>query len=303
MSKKQKKNEIIKSFKIVIILLAATLMGSLFYIYKMSDRSKEMIVSLREQKATILKDLEKSKLFLDQASSTNSSLSQKLAAEHSKVSALISELKSKNVSQKDITVYQKGVDDIDSRIKVLLGEITQYKKQIDSTNAVLVKERSRNGALLTTNKTLVKKANEVAKVNTENNKQLYTEASKLYFYDLHTGTFRLKSSGKELQTDKASKVDVIKVSFSIGENTVIKPSNKEFYIQIIDIKNNIVGTKKTIKFGNDILDYSALLKTKYENKAMTLEELVPASNLNEGIYTVNVFDKSKLVLSSSLTLK
>lgn len=302
MSKKQKKSEVIKSFKIVIILLAATLMGALFYIYKMSDRSKDMIVSLREQKIQILKDLEKSKLFLDQAASNNVTLAKKLKSEHQKVSTLIRELKTKDITQSDIGIYQKGVDDIDSRIKVLLSEINHYKKKIDSTNAVLAKERSKNGALQTTNKTLLKKASEVTKVSNEVTK-LYSEASKLYLYNLTTETFRLKSSGKQLETDKASRVDVIKVSFSIGENDVIKPSSKEFYIQIIDAKNNVIGAKKTIKFGNNVLDYSALLKTKYENKAVTVEELIPTSNLIEGLYTINVFDKSKLVLSSTFTLK
>ena len=45
MSKKVKKKQNNKSFKIIIILLAFTMLASLFYIYKMSSKSKKEIIS------------------------------------------------------------------------------------------------------------------------------------------------------------------------------------------------------------------------------------------------------------------
>ncbi len=260
----------------------------------MSDRSKEMIMSLREQKSNLLGDLEKSQLFLDQVLTSNKSLSKKLASEQLKIKKLILDLKKKNVNEKSIVVYQKSADDVDGRVKILLSEINAYKKTIDSTNnvlkntnVVLKKEKKKNDTLITSNKKLVKKIN---------------DATKLYFYDLQTASLKARSSGKQTETDKASKTDLLKISFMIAESNLVKSTSKDFYIQVIDSKNNVVGSKKTEKFGNDILTYSTSVKVKYNSKTVKVEEEIPVTNLEEGLFFVNIFDGTKLILKSTFTL-
>ena len=294
MSKKIKQKQSNNSFKIVIILLSFTMLGSFFYIYKMSSKSKEMIISLREQKSNLLGDLEKSQLFLNQVLTSNKSLSKKLSSEQTKIKNLIFDLKKKNISEKSLVVYQKSVDDVDDRVKLLLSEINAYKKTIDSTNAVLKntnvvlkKEKTKNDTLTVSNKKLVKKI---------------TEASKLYFYDLQTTPLKTKNSGKQVETDNANKVDLLKISFMIAESDLVKSTNKDFYIQIIDNKNNVLGSKKVEKFGSQTLTYSTAVKVKYKSKTIKAEGEIPVSELEEGYYFVNVFDKTKLILKSSFTL-
>ncbi|MFM9988610.1 hypothetical protein [Flavobacterium sp.] len=294
MSKKVKKSQNNKSFKIIIILLAFSMLGSLFYISKLSNKSKRTIIELREEKATMLNDLEKSQLFLKQVMTSNKSLSGKLLAEQNKVQQLILDLKKKEVTEKTIVDYKQSTNDVDNRIKLLLNEINSYKNKIDSTNlvltktnVVLTKEKIKNDTLTVSNKKLAKKI---------------TDATKLYFYNLQTAFLKAKSSGKQTETDKASKINLIKVSFMIAENDLVKSTTKDFYIQIIDSKNNVLGSKNTEKFGDDTLTYSTLLKIKYENKTIKVEGEIPVTNLNEGVLFINVFDKSRLILKSAVTL-
>lgn len=294
MSKKIKQGQDNSSFKIVIILLAFTMLGSFFYIYRMTDKSKAMIVSLREQRSNILEDLEKSQLFLDQVMTSNKSLSKKLSFEQAKIKKLILDLKKKNLNEKTIVVYQKSADAVDDRVKLLLNEINVYKKKIDSTNTVLnktnivlKKEKTKNDTLTVSNKKLVKKI---------------ADASKLNFYNLQTSTLKTRSSGKQIETNKAGKVDLLKISFIIAENDLAKPSDKEFFIQIIDSKNNVLGSKKVEKFGDQTLNYSTSIKVKYENKAINAETELPVSDLEKGFYYVNIFDKTQIVLKSTFTL-
>ena len=287
MSQKTNENQTIKSFKIIIVLLTFTLIGSLFYIYKVSDRSKSMIISLREQKSIVLKDLEKSEMFLEQSMTGNTLLSKKLASEQLKIKKLIFDLKYKKVNEKTIIVYKKKADNVDDRIRLLFKEINLYKNKIDSTNIVLNNERTKIDTLTTSNKKLVTKIN---------------EASKLYFYNLQSVSFKDKGSGKFTETNKASRVDLLKISFMIAESKLVKTSNKEFYVQIIDSKNNVIGLKNVQKFGNLELTYSTALKANYENKTIKIEGGIPVSNLLEGAYFINIFDKSKLILNSTFTL-
>lgn len=287
MSQKTNENQTIKSFKIIIVLLTFTLIGSLFYIYKVSDRSKSMIISLREQKSIVLKDLEKSEMFLEQSMTGNTLLSKKLASEQLKIKKLIFDLKYKKVNEKTIIVYKKKADNVDDRIRLLFKEINLYKNKIDSTNVVLNNERTKIDTLTTSNKKLVTKIN---------------EASKLYFYNLQSVSFKDKGSGKFTETNKASRVDLLKISFMIAESKLVKTSSKEFYVQIIDSKNNVIGLKNVQKFGNLELTYSTALKANYENKTIKIEGGIPVSNLSEGAYFINIFDKSKLILNSTFTL-
>lgn len=297
MSKKLKKKKINDSFKVLIILLTTTLLASFFYIYKMSDRSKKVIVSLRQErmelvneKQAILANLEKSKIYLEQALSNKSTLTNQLNKEKEKVNQLIAQLKNlKNteIDNTQIEQFKQNAENSDAKITMLIKELNSYRKKVDSTNVVLRKERKAIDTLTKLNKKLSNKIN---------------EASKLYFYDLKIDPLKVKSSGSQVKTERASRVNVIKVSFMIAENDLVKATTKEFYIQIIDSKNNVIGSKKVENFGNDILTYSAASKVKYDRKTIKVEQEIPVTELEKGSFFVNIFDKSKLILNTTLNL-
>ena len=282
------KKQVTKSFKIVIVLLALAILGSLFYIYNVSDRSKKMIIALRQEKAMVLKDLEKSDLYLEQVLTSNKDLSKKLASEQLKIKKLIAELKTKTITEKNIIVYKRSVDNADERIKMLFAEINKYKNKIDSTNVVLDNERLKVDTLTTSNKKLIKTVD---------------KASKLYFYNLDYVTYKDRGAGKRAETNRASRVDEIKISFIIAENSIVKAAEKEFYVQIIDSKGNVVGLKNSVKMAAQELTYSGVIKASYKNKTLKVEGDIAVSDLVAGVYFINIFDQSKLVLNSSFDLK
>ena len=82
-----------------------------------------------------------------------------------------------------------------------------------------------------------------------------------------------------------------------------KKVDKEYYVQVIDSKNNVLGDKQTINFDQKTLTYSFISKVKYENKTVNVSEDLPGKDFAKGTYFVNVFDKSELVSKTSFTLK
>lgn len=295
MQKKNKKKKI-NSFKIIIVLLSLLLLGSFFYIYKMSDRSKKVIVDLNqknasfnEEKESILKNLEKSQLLLDEALAGKSKLSQELTDEKEKIKSLINELEnSKQLNQEKLLSLRKGSDDADARILALLKEVNLFKNKIDSTNTVLKKERITKDTLLHSNKKLTTKL---------------SSAAKLSYYSFQTKTYKSKDSGKLIKTNSSGRVNLIKISFIIGENSLANQENKEYYVQIIDANNNILGEKKSETINGKSLTYSSSKKIKYMNQTTDVEFSVAANDLSKGTYYVNVFDKTTLILKSTFELK
>lgn len=271
---------------------------SLFYIYKQSNKTKSAIISLRQEKLAltnekqeIIEDLEKSKIYLEQALLSKSSLSGELNAEKNKVNQLLSQLKNLQNSKIDpeqIEQFKKEAQITDDKITALIKEINNYKKKVDSTNVILKSERKAIDTLKHSNKKLTTKV---------------SEAAKLYFYDLKATPLKIKSSGSQIETDRANRTDAIKISFMIAENNFAKAATKDFYIQIIDSKNNVIGSKKTESFGNQTLTYSSQSSIKYENRTIKVEQEIPTKDLEKGYFFINVFDNSKLILKSSLDLK
>ena len=113
-----------------------------------------------------------------------------------------------------------------------------------------------------------------------------------------------RSSGKQIDTDKATRADVLKISFTIAENQVAKTGDRTYFVQVIDSKNNVLGDKKTEAFGTTYLPYSFQKTVKYENKTVQVQEDLPVKSISAGTYFVNVFDKNgELVSKNSFQLR
>lgn len=287
MSKKVIKDKSTLSFKIVIILLSFVVLGCLFYIYKMSDRTKHVIISLREEKSLVLKDLEKSNQILVEAINNKTTLNSKLVLEQQKVKKLIREIKNNNLNLSQIVKLKKGASNVNERINVLIKELNYYKKKADSTTIILYEQKSLNDTLANNNESLSKKVN---------------EGSKLFYYDLNVIAYKLKSSGKKVETEKSNKADILKISFLIAENPLVEATSNTLFVQIIDSKKRVIGKRKTKKFGNKSLMYSFATTVKYKNKTMKIEEELAVANLEEGLFYVKIFDQSNVILKTTLNL-
>jgi hypothetical protein len=107
---------------------------------------------------------------------------------------------------------------------------------------------------------------------------------------MKTSAYKVKLR-KQIETDKARRADVLKISFTIAENQIAKSGDKVYYVQV-DSKNNVLGDKKIIDFGADTLTYSFMTTVKYENKTVQVTENLPGKDFEKGTYFVNVLTKS-----------
>jgi hypothetical protein len=121
--------------------------------------------------------------------------------------------------------------------------------------------------------------------------------------NLKSAGYNIKSLTKTEETTSASKTDVIKVQFILDANPKVKPEQKQFYIQVIDTKNNVMGRKITEYIGDKTLTYSFSRIVFYNNEQTSVLQEISAEKFEKGTYFVNIFDKTKLVAKTSFTLK
>lgn len=284
--------------KAIIGILAVLLIGSLIYIFKLTSDAKGLeknVVEIKSEKDSVLKDLSDLKATYDAAIAENTSMSDELIAERDKVVKLIAELKTAKGDNASLKKYKDQYKNLEQKMQNLMQEVAVLKTQnqqlttnLDSTKVVLEDNKKYNQVLVGQNEELAKTVE---------------KGQKLTITNLKTGSFKLRSSGKQIATDKASRTDLLQVGFTIAENKIAKSGDKTYYVQIIDAKNNVLGDKETVTFGDTSLTYSFTTTVQYENKTVDVKEQLKGKDFAKGTYFVNVFDKDELVSKSSFSLR
>ena len=286
------------SLKAVVAILAILLVGSLVYIFKMTSDTEIVKTELKttlSDKETVMKDLEELKSTYDAAIAENTSMSDELIQERDKVVNLMSDLNKSKGDVASLSKYRSQYNALQSNMKVLIAENDNLKK----ANTTLTAQRDSTVVVLGESK----KYNEALAGQNEELSRVVEKAAKLTVLNTRGSAYKLKSSGKEISTDKASRADVLKISYTIAENQVAQSGTKSYYVQVIDSKNNVLGDKKTESFGDDTLVYSFISNINYENKTIDVTENLRGKDFAKGTYFVNIFERGQLVSKTSFILK
>ena len=284
--------------KIIIILLSIGLLISLYFNFKLNDELKNSNLETKNtlsEKEIVLKDLEDLKNQYATLINEKTALNDELIAEKNKVLQLINEVKN---STNDINVLKKYKEQLrllENKYETLIRENESLKKlnqelvtKVDSTTTILVESQEYSKVLAGQNDELA---------------QTGAKGSKLSILNLKTAAYKVKSSGKEIETDKARRANILKISFTIAENAIAKSGDKQYFIQVIDSKNNVLGEKKELIFGEKTLVYSFISKINYQNKTQDITEILKGENFEKGNYFVNIFDKDQLVANTLFVLE
>ena len=283
------------SLKAIIIVLSILLVGSLTYMYKMSTDNEATERKYVSEKESLIAKLEEARASYDAAIADNSDLKSELVAEREKINELLEKVKKSEGDIVALTRYKNDYFKLKREMDVLIADNKKLKEQNelltmerDSTLTALGESRMYNDTLLSQNERLsktVEKAGKVALVN------------------LRVEPYKERNSGKLISTDKARRVDVLQITFTLAANEVAAAGNKMYYVQVIDSKNNVIGEKQTEVFGEYTLTYSFITNAIYQNQTMEVTETLSGKDFEKGLYHVNLFERDQKVASATFTLR
>ncbi len=284
--------------KIAIIILSLLLVASVAYIFMLKSEltsTETTVENVEEERDNLVEELEKIKAEYQTMISENNELSEELIAEKNKVEELLVKVRNSQADKAEISKFKNQLASLQTKFNDLLKENEVLKKEnislvakVDSVSTVVIEQKEYNQVLVGQNEELAKTVE---------------KGSKLSVLNLKTSAYKLRSSGKEIETDKARRADMLKIDFTIAENKIAKSGDKQYYVQVIDANNNVLGDKKTIKFGDKELTYSFISTVKYDNSSMNVSESLSGTSFDKGTYFVNIFDKDELVSKTSFSLK
>ncbi len=298
-----KKNNSIIYWVVILILLA----GCVFLFMsknKMAEdndllmkQKQQQLDSVSTDRASLQKDFDAASLKIDQLTTQNAKLDSALQGDKETMAKLRNQIGAV-LSNKKATLEEL------KQAREMINSLTDKTKQYEARIAELEKE---NTVLTGENKTLTKERDSTVTENVAIKKLgSVLDCSNIRMEPLHT-----KKNGKEKETKKAKKTDVLRIMFDIDENRIAESGTKQIYLRIIApdasiMSNPANGSGMLTSSKGDQLSYSVM-------KGVPLTQGQPLKNImvdwkqegdyTRGAYTIEIYSEGYKVGSGSVTLK
>jgi regulator of replication initiation timing len=283
--------------KVGLGILVVLFLGTAFYTSKLYNDKQETERTLMNEKQQVMNDLSAMAKQYDEAIAENEIANQDLIEARERIQGLMDSLKVSQNSVNSLWRYKKKYLALQEEMEDLLEENERLKVEnellatsLDSTQVQLAERTMFTDSLLVQNSELADVVKDAAALQTVGLKGM--------------GVIE-RSSGKQIPTERAKRSDKIKVCFTVAKNTLTEAGDKELYVQVIDPKNNVLGSNDQIQFDEQVLNYSLISRFNYENRNLNICEYISVGEekFEKGRYQVNVFNDKELISSSEFTLK
>lgn len=295
---------------IIIGVLTALLLGSLGYNFYQHQHNKSEMGLMEVD----LKDTEQAKIILQ---NQLDSLTEEF--EQSRVDM---EVKDSLLSKRDAEIFdkQKEIQNILNKSNVSESELKQAKRMINALNADIARFKQeiavlqqKNDSLLVVNDTLRYNSFKLGeKANIQKQKAEATEKKMRSTFSVSnyqiTG-LRVRNSGKEVETDKAKRIDKLRVSFDLDPNEFAESGGQEIYIAVYKPDGTLgkftdasTGQLETWSLGS--VEYSDKVAFDYtkgtkQNVTFDWEEY----DFPKGTYKIDLYQNGLKIGQKSLSLR
>lgn len=195
----------------------------------------------------------------------------------------------------------------------LQTDIKQYKKEIDRLKEENVKLTNKNTVLTSENSNLSEQKKNVESnlsEEKENRQNLIKETnSTLSISNYKITGLRVKSSGKEVETTRARRIDKVRVSFDLDKNLNAESENKELFVTIFK-PNGEIGKFKGANSGQTNLrsgatiEYSDRVNVNYNNMSGSRVSFDWVDyDFPKGEYRIDIYQNGYKVGQNVITLK
>jgi hypothetical protein len=244
---------------------------------------------LEMDKEQVVFDLEKMRFSYDTLNVENSMMLAEISAQRDKIDGLITSVKNGNW---ELGKAKKEA----ATLRVIMKGYIVTIDSINQLNQVLTEE---NTAMRDRVKE-VQGRNEKLEERQENMEEIIEVGRILQCTEINVVGIRVLSSGRQRETTRADRVEMIKVCFTLLENKISEPGNKVLNLRITDLEG-------TVLLSNDDEGYSATRNIDYSNDRLDAcvfySVNLETSALISGEYTVEILEQETPIGSSILILR
>lgn len=291
------------TWMIIAILLLIIVAGVLIFLLPKFNTYQALIDEKDQQRTILQYELDDLMMAHDSIKREYGTLADSLRVKDSIIQANAEEIKS-------LLNYKWEYHKVNKKLN-LLRNITQgYVHQLDSLFTVnrelkeenekirqqYALEQDRSRELSRDKEELIEKVNSAAVLNA---------------YNLNVSTVRFTGSGRERETDKASKIERVKICFTLGANPLVEDGIKTVYTRILR-PDGVVVTQKaggdySFEFNGKQMEYTVKKEVNYEQKDIDLclywDKKSKEEDAMLGVYNVFVYYENFEIGKSSFELR
>lgn len=240
-------------------------------------------------KEQVVFDLEKLRFSYDTLNIENSMMLAEISAQRDKIDGLITSVKN---GTWELGKAKKEA----ATLRVIMKG---YIVTIDSINQL-------NQALTVENTAMRDRVKEVQVINEkleerqENMEEIIEVGRVLQCTEINVVGIRVTQTGRQRETARADRVEMIKVCFTLLENKIAEPGNKILNLRVTDLEGNVLlsnndggySATRNIDYSNDRLDACVFYSVDIETNALI-----------SGEYTIEILEQEVVIGSSILNLR
>jgi predicted RNase H-like nuclease (RuvC/YqgF family) len=288
---------------LLIAILAAMNIGIGYNLWNKNKAKEVQIAQLTVDKSSLEKELQAEIAKFEQLTAENEGLKGKLQEQDNALNEKISQikllLKKGNLTESEFRKAKNEISELKLQIenyKLKISELTQQVETLtvekEGLNEELGSERQKTADQL---KVIESKDRTISKA-----KRLHAGAI------IVTGVRERKLFGKkEVETDKASRTEEIKVKFVLDKNEISDSGEKDIFVKIIGPDGAPIATKvQTTKVDGTETLYTEKKTIDYQNaKIEGVVYCKKQGDYPKGVYTIDIFAEGYRVGTTKMTLK
>ena len=286
------------SQRILIITSAALALACAVLGYQLYERTGDVergesdLVALSLEKDHVLFDLEKLRFSYDTLNTENALIIAEIADQRAQIDGLVQQVRNGNWS------LSRAKKEAETLRTIMKG----YVATIDSLNQL-------NLALIDENDQMRARVEEVQERNAslvirqQNMEDIISTGQTLQASESSASGIRLLSNGKQRESNRAARADMVRVCFTLLENKIAPPGNKTLHLQVTTESGEILLGSQTESTSDGQIRISATRQLEYANERLeACVFFMPIEPLSEGIYAISILEGSVKIGEAQLVL-
>ena len=272
----------------VLVVICLFLVGKLYVNNQSYDKLTSEYGQLELSKEQVVFDLEKMRFSYDTLQTENAMMVAEIAAQRDKVDDLITKVKNGNWALSKAKKESETLKTIMKGYIVTIDSINQLNIALTEEN-VAMKERVEE----------VQDRNDKLERRQENMEEIIAAGKVLQCSEINAVGVRLLSSGRQRETSRADRADMIKVCFTLLENAIADSGDKNLYLNVITPDSTVLRAEAGV-------DFSAQRTIGYANERLeacvfyTTDE---AALMGSGIYRIEILEETAVIGSTEIELR
>lgn len=192
----------------------------------------------------------------------------------------------------------KELQEVSKGYEIQIAELKEANKELTAENAMVKGKFAAEQ----------QKTSELSKIKAHLTEKV-NKASVLKTFEVYATGLKIKSSGKEAATDKARRINNVKVTFGVAKNVIAKAGTRNFYIRIAQPDSKILsdgeGDEFAFSFKGEKLQFSIAKSVEYANDNMMVNcyYALGTQKLVAGEYKVEVYEGNNVIGHASFIVR